>query len=630
VKRFLTALPALLLTSCASHADPAFPIQAGAETPIQISGPQEDLRARLAEWLRLVAPDPTITATEYASFLQKIPHWPDRALMQSRLQHALATRADPAELTALCPTISLTYGPALLACTIVSPVQTIAPRARTAWIGGIDRSDDEQSFLATFGRYFTANDQWRRFQRQLSGMAISAATRQIPRLPPARQPLAHALLAYRARSDAADTFFAALTDQDKADPQLTLYRLHALRRADRLDDALALWNSTGFAQQQAQPSAAWSNERAATARALLMTNRPSDALPLADDQTLPPGNRDRLEADFLTGWISLRFMHDAARAATAFEPLTRDPALLTRSRGWYWLGRAREALSDPVQAHQAYTIAATLPTTFYGQLALARLANPGTTTLAITPQLLAPALSTLAPAKTASTSGRDDLVQAATLLISMNDQPHARDFLMMLEAEARTDQDRAAVATLALRLNMPEPAIYAARASGKNGTALYPTGWPNAFPVPASSLPDDLVRGVMRQESSFNPAIVSPAGAIGLMQLIPGAAKDVARKNSLHLDTSPQGLRNPETNAALGEAYLSNLLQRFGGVVPYALAAYNAGPHRVDQWIAPGAPSDADALLDWIERVPYEETRSYIERIEESAAIYRVEATHAG
>ena len=153
-------------------------------------------------------------------------------------------------------------------------------------------------------------------------------------------------------------------------------------------------------------------------------------------------------------------------------------------------------------------------------------------------------------------------------------------------------------------------------------------------------LPDGLALAVMRQESSFDPQIVSPAGAHGLMQVTSGTAHDTARLlGRSGAAGAGDNLSDPAVNMTLGSAYLGGLLTRFGGVVPYAAAAYNAGPHRVDRWLvddgdparaaAAGQTADDDRqamMIDWIETIPFAETRNYVQRVMENMAIYQAGA----
>lgn len=204
---------------------------------------------------------------------------------------------------------------------------------------------------------------------------------------------------------------------------------------------------------------------------------------------------------------------------------------------------------------------------------------------------------------------------------------------MMLGVVNPSPEGQKAVADAASRLGLAAPEVFASYALARKGIALYPQGFPDPYPS-ASTVPDGLLPAIIRQESGFDPDAISGAHAVGLLQLLPAAAKDVVRKGHLGpVNVSPAALTDPQTNLRIGNAYVSQLLERFGNVIPYALAAYNAGPHRVDLWLKadpPSEPLSEDGVLDWIERLPYRETRLYIENIEASMMIYRVRNTHAG
>jgi soluble lytic murein transglycosylase len=118
--------------------------------------------------------------------------------------------------------------------------------------------------------------------------------------------------------------------------------------------------------------------------------------------------------------------------------------------------------------------------------------------------------------------------------------------------------------------------------------------------------------------------VVSPSGARGLMQLMPGTARDVARDIGVRAELASLTL-DGEYNMRLGTHYLRAMLDRFGGCTPLAIAAYNAGPNRVQQWLAangdPCQPGGPD-MIDWLEQIPFSETRNYVQRVTESAALY--------
>ena len=208
----------------------------------------------------------------------------------------------------------------------------------------------------------------------------------------------------------------------------------------------------------------------------------------------------------------------------------------------------------------------------------------------------------------------------------MGEPARAQAFLLRLDDITPDAADRALAARLATGFGMPDTAIMLARRAGRDGITLLQTGWPAPADIPPDAGIDPaLALGIIRQESSFDGTTVSPAGARGLMQLMPGTATQVAR--TLGLPASIPALTgDPHYNIRLGTTYLRGLLDQFGGSVPLAVAAYNAGPGRVQEWLAGnGDPrGDGTDMIDWIELIPFNETRNYVQRVIENLAIYRV------
>ncbi|MDE7540101.1 lytic transglycosylase domain-containing protein [Gluconobacter sphaericus] len=599
--------------------------------------PSSLVRERLAEWLLLVGPGGAVfPAQRYADFLAQTPQWPQRGRILWRYQNALAQTSDPQILNALCPRYPLTLPAAFEVCALHLP--DAASTARRLWLSGNALTvGEEQTLFQRFGQNFASTDQWVRYEAlELRGQ-FSAASRQIERLAPEQQLLARARLAERQALPDADSLFESLPADLQSDPVLIRYRLRALRRGNRLDEALSLWDAQGASLQKASPSHDWSSERLSLARAFLLAGRPKEAADLADDTTMAPDMTDRQEAELLSGIIALREFQAPARAENFFRPLQDATSLQMQARGYYWSGRALQAADRQQDAEAAFRKAASYPTTFPGQLALAALTHDenilvsGKSSEAFDGALLQ-ALQTLPPL-TAGTLIHTDLLEAATDLVQAGDPDHAREFLMMLSVLNPSSKGQKAVADAASRLDLAAPEVFASYALARKGIALYPQGFPDPYPS-NSTVPDGLIPAIIRQESGFDPDAISSAHAVGLLQLLPAAAKDVVRKGNLgHVNVSPAALTDPQTNLRIGTAYVSQLLERFGNVIPYALAAYNAGPHRVDLWLKadpPAEPLFEDGVLDWIERLPYRETRLYVENIEASMMIYHVRNTHAG
>jgi soluble lytic murein transglycosylase len=215
----------------------------------------------------------------------------------------------------------------------------------------------------------------------------------------------------------------------------------------------------------------------------------------------------------------------------------------------------------------------------------------------------------------------DELARAALILSDWGDPRRAADFLAKLIEPPASLAQRTEVAQLALRLGLPDIAVQSARLAGRDGGVIAKSGWPVPVTPPPGPVPPALALALMRQESSFNARIVSAAGAQGLMQLMPATAASMGR--ALREANTP--LDDPGVNMRLGEAYIATLLAQFGNVLPYAIAAYNAGPHRVRGWIAANgdAGKDETAMIDWIELIPFAETRNYVQRVLENAEIYQ-------
>ena len=600
------------------------------------SGASGSVSDRLTVWLSLVGSQHA-SAQEYADFLKTRPVWPRWQLLQSRMQQALAKETDPAVLARLCAQ-TLTYGPALAQCSTQLSASNsglssrLAAEAKQAWMNGNDAATAASALSGTFPQALTQEASWLRFNREEKAGLTAAARQTVPYLSPARQAQAQARLAFRTNDAVAEALAVALPASEASDPFLILDHLRWLRTQKRDPEAATLWKSAGVqAEAKARHPAFW-RERDALSRELVQAGQVEDALFLADDTTLTGASR--LDAQFLSGWIALQKLHNPTQADVFFRPLADSPALITKSRGFYWLGRARLASQDNASAQADWRKAASYPGTFYGQMAAAKLAGDENTLLA--PDHIPPAITqALAaerdPALPASETNRlagSDLVQAAQLLVSWGDKPHARDFLMLLEQQLVSMSDRLALSDLALRLNLPDVAVTVARQVGRNGIFLLHSGWPVPYTPPATGIPSALVLGLSRQESNFNPDAISSSNAIGLMQLKPATAGDMVRKAGVPASAATaSGLHDPENNMALGAAYLAYLQDKFGNVVPYMTAAYNGGPTRLTRWLAaagdPGrSGASQDEMIDWIESIPFSETRNYVQRVWENTTIY--------
>ncbi|MBS0979895.1 lytic transglycosylase domain-containing protein [Acetobacter thailandicus] len=643
--RVAAPLIVLCLGACSSHGrtQPASndgPVNAPAIQPAAqsaaVSSGETSVADRLTLWLSLTGSSHA-SAQEYANFLQTRPVWPRWSLLQLRMQQALTRETDASVLQQLCASQSLTYSPALVKCvtTIPSLAGKLLPQARQAWINGTDSAQAAVSLAQTFPQAVTAETSWKRFNREETSGKLVAARQTLTYLAPSAQALAQARLAFRAGDPGAEATLAGLSASDQADTTLVYDRLHWLRLQKRDDEALALWKNAGVqAEEKTHLSAFW-RERDALSRDFLQNNQNTEAFWVADDKITTGVNR--LDAAFLSGWIALQKLNMPSISEPLFRSLADSSSLITKSRGYYWLGRTHARLNQTASAQADYARAAGYAGTFYGQMAAAELdgkrptlLNPDIIPAAVTRSLRA--WQNPMPLSAAEDSpGGNDLARAAEILVSWNDRPHARDFLSLMLIRARSLREKVAIAHLATRLQIPDTGVMVARYAGRDGLFLLREGWPQPYTLPTgTAVSPALVQGLIRQESSFNPDAVSPSNAIGLMQLKTGTAHDMLQSAGLPASAATAGgLHNPDNNMRLGMAYLSYLQGRFASVVPYVTASYNGGPNRLARWLsAQGNPAESQAsqddMIDWIETIPYGETRNYVQRVWENMTIYSV------
>jgi len=575
----------------------------------------DPLAAKLVRYLRLLAPQQA-SAQELGDFIAANPTWPQQRLLQTRLSDATAAIPDDAAARAVCEAYVPHNDTALVRCAAAERAAghatEAADLARQAWLAGITGADTEAAFLQQWESAIDAETQWRRFDA-LAWRNDPASVAQAARVDPSRQALAAARVALRRNDPAAADTLAAVPAPQQSDPVLLLERARWLRGNNNIAAALALWQSAVSAAEKTAPAArraAFWSERERLARLLLQQNDAAGAYFLADDAQAEGDQAG--DAHFLSGWIALEKLHDRPRAAAHFQALAATTqAVITQARAWYWLGRAAP---DDATAKTDFSRAAAFPTTFYGQRAAARLDGQ------IAVRILALPEPTPVPAA-AQAFDASELIHAAVILHDWGDEPDARRFLLQYLQANPALPAIVLTARRALALGLPDVAVAAARMAGHAGTALPHLGWPAPF-QPPDGVPPTLALGLMRQESSFDADVVSSAGAHGLMQLLPATA----RQMDGGLREPAAALADPNINMRIGVAYLRGLLDEFDSVQPYALAAYNAGPRHAHDWVAvngdAAATNDPDAMIDWIEQVPFAETRNYIQRVLESTEIY--------
>lgn len=592
-----------------------------AEAEAAAAGEADPVAAKLVTYYRLLAPG-AARAGEIAGFMASSPDWPAQSTLAKRRDEALALEIDDAAALALCADAEAAA--ALARCAEAAASQghadDAAGYARRAWAVLPPDAAQEAKLLSRWALAIGRAGQWQRFDR-LAWTDTAAATRQIDRLDPADRPQAEARLALRRDDPGALALAATLPPAARRDPALVLEQAKYLRRANRDSDALNIWLESGNAAERAAPAdrlAAFWDERNILARHRLRDGDALSAYALAVGHA-QHGPEQIAEAEFLAGFIALRKLDDKQAARQHFLVLQdTSKAVITQARAHYWLGRAA---ATPAAARDEYRAAAAYPNTFYGQLAALAL---GEGISGLTARIAAMPDPAWDSARALEFAGRE-LARAAEALVSYGDAHRAQVFLLRLTEIVPDPVDRSLAARLASGFGLPETAIALARRAGREGTVLLGSGWPMPVEVPADSPTEPaLALGIMRQESSFDAGTVSPVGAAGLMQLMPSTAALVAKQLGIH-GRLPSLTGDTALNIRLGTVYLRSLLDQYGGCAPLAVAAYNAGPGRVGEWLgSAGDPRSGGAdMLDWIEQIPFGETRNYVQRVIENTVVYR-------
>ncbi|MFN3954258.1 MAG: transglycosylase SLT domain-containing protein [Pararhodobacter sp.] len=555
---------------------------------------------------------------DYAGFLARHPHWP--------LADALRRHAE-ARLDGASPQVVLewfagqqpltTAGAMALHAAHLARNDTEAALAlaRDLWRNHTLSEAQEALLLARHGEALGALHV-ARLDEMLWRGAVQNATRMLPRVPQGHAALARARLALQAREGGVNELINAIPATLADDPGLAHDRFQWRIHRGLFDEAGQLLQARSRMQAGLGRPEAWAAGRQRLVRRALLEGNHRLAYDLAARHGLEDGVQ-LADLEWLAGFIALRHLGDPQAALRHFTALrVRVSSPISLGRAGYWEGRAYEAMDQPENARAAYAFGAEHQTAYYGQLAAERIGLP------LDPGLLnAPDY----PDWRATRLAGSDLLAAAVLLHSAGQWHEARRFVLHLARSLETEAELGALADLWLARGEPNFAVNIAKIAIQDGIVLprayFPLTGLEALALPA---PADLVMAIARRESEFDPAVISHADARGLMQVLPGTGALVARRLGLEYDPA-RLTTDPGFNALLGAAYLDELSQEFGGALPLVAAGYNAGPGRPRRWITElGDPRDPSVdPVDWVESIPFAETRNYVMRVLESLVLYR-------
>jgi soluble lytic murein transglycosylase len=583
-------------------------------TPIK-----DPLPLKMLRWMDYASPGAPGTFAEIADFIDKNPDWPHQKALRKHAEEALAGETDAVAADWLKRYPPISAAGQVRAAEILLNAGDVAggtAALRAAWVGGDFNALDERAFLAKHSEAIRAQDDEQRLDRLLWARKTEAARRMLLRVPSDWRELAEARLALALQAPAAEMLVARVPVQLRADPGLIYEELRWRREKDMTDAAVALLEANPG--DPVHP-AAWWHERQGVARRLLADGNTDLAYRIAEQHGELTGD-DYSSAEFLLGYIALRFMKQPALAFDDFAHiLAHADTPYAKARAGYWGGRAAEAEAKSGLAQKWYAAGAEHMATFYGQLAAHELGDD------------APPHPVPEPVPSAMERAAFDgseVVRIAQIFFALGDRQHSKVFLLHLADGAATPTEFAMLAALAEQNGRIDLAIAVAKRAIVAGTPLMIHGYPVVSLPSGGDVEDALLFAIVRQESAFEPDAVSPAGARGLMQLMPATASFMAGKLQLPFSIPRLTMDGPY-NVALGRGYLHHLIDDFGGSYALAIAAYNAGPGRVRQWLAEyGDPRGGKIdMVDWIETIPIDETRLYVQRVLENLQVYRGQAS---
>ena len=545
-----------------------------------------------------------------------LSHWPGASRMRGNLERLIvAAKDDAATRTAFSQAAPESYE-ATVALAIAHKRagsnklarRTIAP----IWQGRKLDKDEESYILKNLGSVLQKADHRARVEYLLSHKRLRGAERIAGKAGVTRLVKAYAAVERKQRS--ASSTLAAVPDFQCKDPTFLLAKARHLRRAGKLTQASKALRQADVKEIHPRTVDSFWIEQRIVASDLLEANKPKTAY-LTVSRNVARAKTKRLDAEFYAGWIALRKLKDSKTALRHFENLTKLAGTpLSKSRGHYWMARA---LRDPAKAKAHYQAAAVHDTTYYGQLAARKL---GRSVISVSRALPSNTVRAQFP--------KYELVQAIAKLESAGRESLARPIYRHLARRLTDPGELALLAARAERAGDHQLSLQVGKIGFIRGMNVDTLAWPiGAIPSSArtsgAGLP--MAYAVARQESTFRVDARSSANALGLLQLLPSTAKRTARDIGVRYSRNKL-VTSASYNVQLGTAYLDKQMDRFGGSYILTFVAYNAGPLRAQEWIERfGDPrgKSLEFAIDWVEQIPYAETRNYVQRVMENYQVYK-------
>ena len=577
----------------------------------------EPVLATLINWQYLLDADSGAGFDEIRLFTTEHPDWPEQKKLRVRGEMAFENSGVlPEEIIEWFSASAPLTGVGKIALARVlaksgkQPKEMIASLVREAWRDGDFDEAQEQALLADYRNILRAQDDVARLDRLLWEAKTTQAERMIARISPGQQTLARARIALQADKKDAPKLAAAVPAAFRYDAGLLYDRM---RYRARKDDDAGVRALLVTAPKKVPFPEKWWKLREPQVRAAIDEGN----IPLAASLLANHGQQEGqgfAEAVWLSGWVALQQNRpqDAYQAFYSMFNAVKYP--VSKSRAAYWAARAQAKAGDAASAQQWYATAGSYPTTFYGQLALAK-SDPQAA-------LHIPAPPAISDNVRAQFEARD-VVKAVRLCVEFGDTDVAGKLINHLVETAASEPEAALAGELGASAGKTYLSVRAAKKALQNNVVLIAAGYPTPKTPDGLDIERALTLAITRQESEFDPHAESPSGARGMMQLLSSTAKEIARKNDMGF--AEDRLWEPDYNMTLGSQYLARLIESYDGSYVMGIAAYNAGPGNVRKWVQNfGTPGNTvDGAVEWMEKIPFSETRNYVQRVLENIQVYR-------
>ena len=604
----------------------------------ELSAIKDETATKLVRWYALRTDGSGADAQEIEAFRIGNPAWPGVEL-RARAEEMLLQSPQPAgTVKAFFAKTGPFTGPGriALAAALAESGDTAKAQqlASSSWREDDFAAEEEDQVRARVGKLLGPADYKARADRILYADSRwegvrSGRIRSVDRLmrflaPEDRLKIAARMAVYRCTKKGcmgpAKHAMSALPKSATNDWGTIYHKVQMLRRSGDSSGAIKLLlGAPGDGEDMISPDDWWV-ERRVNIYSALDANDPAAAYKLAATHG-PVSVNPLKEAEFMAGWIALRFLKDAPRAEQHFLAMRKAAdGPISKAQADYWLGRTYDVLGDRAKTVEHYKAASLYYFTFYGQVARFTL-DPKAQAIAI------PALHPASAEAARAFAGRD-VIRAAIIARKAGLPDVMRVLLSDVRDKARTQEEFLLLAELATSLGDVQMAVRTGKTAMEHDFDLAAYAYPvEGLPKfkPLRPLPEMAIfYAIARQESEFNTMTVSGAGARGVLQVMPDTARHVCGQYRIKCDIA-RLTSDPSYNATLATAYIADRHDDFGGSYVLAFAGYNAGPGRAREWIAKnGDPRDPNVdPIDWIEKIHILETRDYVKKVLANVQVYR-------